>query len=248
MTATQISDEVLEAYVQEGLAKLRRGDLWIAFHLHEDDVIMEGGNKEPDPSDKASNYYKFFDSVACDIATNFVLDKKDKKRIRQKLHTKWKRWQELIVPEDVATKPASPQKVKSVKKSPKLKKEEDPVATSSPPKKDDANNDNNLVKEETPISRAKRFNESLEEKKRQFEEARDLILAEVPHEVKDRFGKIYFTKWGKQILPCLAMNPYSVPPGSVRDMWLDMYDKVRMKNKKSFFFFFRCLFSSVNLL
>lgn len=74
----------------------------------------------------------------------------------------------------------------------------------------------------------------MEEKKRQFEEARDLILKDVPKEVKDRFGEIFFTKWGTQTLPCLAMNPYSVPPGNVRDTWLDMYDKVKAANRLKF--------------
>ncbi len=227
MTATQISDEVLESYVKEGLEKLRRGDLWISFHLQENDVIFEGGNSEPDPNDKGSNYFKFFDSVAADIATNFVLDKKDKKRIRQKLHSKWRRWQEFIAPAVPDAKLPSPKKIKSVKKAvTKIKKEEETFDHSM---ESSMGLDKVLAEDETPTDEVEQLSKSLEEKKRKFEEARDLILADVPQEVKARFGKIFFTKWGKQTLPCLAMNPYSVPPGNVRDMWLDMYDKVGKK-------------------
>ena len=68
---------------------------------------------------------------------------------------------------------------------------------------------------------------TLEEKRRLFEEGRDALLAEVPDETKARFGQIYFTKWGKQVMPVLVMNPYSIPPGTTRKLWLDMFDNVR---------------------
>jgi len=68
---------------------------------------------------------------------------------------------------------------------------------------------------------------TLEEKRRLFEEGREAILAEVPDDAKARFGQIYFAKWGKQALPVLVMNPYSIPPGATRKLWLDMFDNVR---------------------
>ena len=68
---------------------------------------------------------------------------------------------------------------------------------------------------------------TLEEKRRLFEEGRDALLAEVPDETKARFGQIYFAKWGKQVMPVLVMNPYSIPPGTTRKLWLDMFDNVR---------------------
>ncbi len=73
-------------------------------------------------------------------------------------------------------------------------------------------------------------NDVMEKKKRQFEEFRDLILADIPQKVKELFGTIVFTKVGKQTLPCLAMNPFSVPPGNAREMWLEMYHKVRNRH------------------
>jgi hypothetical protein len=68
---------------------------------------------------------------------------------------------------------------------------------------------------------------SIERKRRLFEETKEAILAEVPDDAKARFGQIYFTKWGKQVLPVLVMNPYSVPPGAARRDWLNMFDNVR---------------------
>ena len=258
MTAAQISSEVLESYVQQGLEKLRKGELWISFHLQENDVIFPTAS-EPDPNDKESNYYKFMDSVATDIVTNFVLDKKDKKRIRQKLHSQWKKWHTMIATEantknstttttteaTAATEtkdndenePAPKKGKKSSKKSPapvkgkkrKSKTEEDLEGMESIM----GDGEEAIGKETIPATpNVHRVARNLEEKKRKFEEARDLILADVPDEVRGRFGEIFFTKWGKETLPCLAMNPYSVPPGNVRDTWLDMYDKVRMKMKK----------------
>ena len=61
-------------------------------------------------------------------------------------------------------------------------------------------------------TKKQRVPKHLEERKRRFEEARDLILADVPDNVKGRFGGIFFTKWRNDTLPCLALNPYSVPP------------------------------------
>lgn len=82
-------------------------------------------------------------------------------------------------------------------------------------------------KESDPFDPLVDTTKCLEEKKSKFEKARDQILADIPHAVKACFGNIFFSQFGKQTLPCLAMNPYSVPPGGARNMWLEMYHKVR---------------------
>jgi hypothetical protein len=64
-------------------------------------------------------------------------------------------------------------------------------------------------------------------RKADFEQGRDEILDQVPEKVKARFGQICFSKWGKEFLPLLVLNPYDVPPGVVRDQWLTMKEKVR---------------------
>ena len=62
--------------------------------------------------------------------------------------------------------------------------------------------------------------------KQRFEEERDEILGNIPDSVKDLFGQVGFTKWGKFNLPVLVRSPYDVSPGDVRDIWFDMYNKV----------------------
>jgi hypothetical protein len=84
---------------------------------------------------------------------------------------------------------------------------------------------------ESALRQQRRFSETDQHKKLQarkalFEKERDEILSDIPYSVQDRFGQIFFTKWGTNFMPCLALNPFSVPPGPVRDMWYEMYEKV----------------------
>jgi hypothetical protein len=64
------------------------------------------------------------------------------------------------------------------------------------------------------------------ERKADWEATRDVVLDEVLDKVKQKYGQICFSKWGKEILPVLVMSPFDVPPGPVREMWFDMYEKV----------------------
>mmetsp|Transcript_35208 Transcript_35208/g.63358 ORF Transcript_35208/g.63358 Transcript_35208/m.63358 type:complete len:96 (-) Transcript_35208:912-1199(-) len=60
-----------------------------------------------------------------------------------------------------------------------------------------------------------------------FVEYRDDLLSRVPESVKSRFLEGGFCKWGKDWLPVLELGPFDVEPGGpVRDMWLDMFEKV----------------------
>lgn len=63
--------------------------------------------------------------------------------------------------------------------------------------------------------------------KKEFEADRAEILKSTPAEYKKMFGQIGFTKWNKVLIPVLILNPYHVPPGNVRQQWLDMHQKVR---------------------
>ena len=66
-----------------------------------------------------------------------------------------------------------------------------------------------------------------EEKKKAFEKKREEILSAVPQSVKERFGKIYFSTFGKFIGPVLIMNPYKVDPkGALRKQWMGMFHNV----------------------
>lgn len=82
------------------------------------------------------------------------------------------------------------------------------------------------LEDDESSSAAEKIEAKREAKRERFEKERDDILADVPKQVKDRFGKIFFSKWSINILPVLVLSPYSVPPGPVRNMWFDMYHKV----------------------
>ena len=63
--------------------------------------------------------------------------------------------------------------------------------------------------------------------KREFEAYKAGILKSTPADYKIMFGQIGFTKWNKILIPVLILNPFHVPPGNVRQKWLDMHQKVR---------------------
>ena len=65
--------------------------------------------------------------------------------------------------------------------------------------------------------------EVLLQSKVEFEAERDATLERLPSDVKDLFGQVCLAKWGKETLPALVLNPYSVAPGPVRDEWLEHF-------------------------
>ena len=46
------------------------------------------------------------------------------------------------------------------------------------------------------------------------------------HGASTSFRNIGFCRWGKDWLPIIQLGPMDVEPGSVRDMWYDMYHSV----------------------
>lgn len=60
----------------------------------------------------------------------------------------------------------------------------------------------------------------------EFEEFRHACLSKLPMTYKQMFGEIGFTKFNKVTTPCLILNPFDVPPGVVRQKWIDMFIKV----------------------
>jgi hypothetical protein len=65
------------------------------------------------------------------------------------------------------------------------------------------------------------------EAKREFELQRTNIFDTLSDSYKRMFGQIVFAKWKTKFLPALILSPYHVPPGVVRTMWMDKYEKVR---------------------
>jgi hypothetical protein len=113
---------------------------------------------------------------------------------------------------------ATPQRTYK-KKSTKMEEGSGKEKKQKKPGKDDEDEEEDMLDEDD-------VPQGMEGRRILFEEGRDAILSEVPDDAKARFGQIYFTTWGAQVLPVLVMNPYSVPPGTARKLWLDMFDNV----------------------
>jgi hypothetical protein len=90
------------------------------------------------------------------------------------------------------------------------------------------NNDESDSKEKSQVVQSDRpvLTGKMLEKKVEFERQRDEIMDDVPQSAKDRFGSIYFSRFGGYIGPVLVVNPYRVAPGPVRNTWLEMFHKV----------------------
>ena len=63
--------------------------------------------------------------------------------------------------------------------------------------------------------------------RKEFEREKEGIMAQVPDNCKELFHQVGFAKWGKGFLPAMAVSPYDVPPGDIRDQWMKMYQNVR---------------------
>ena len=79
-------------------------------------------------------------------------------------------------------------------------------------------------------AKAKKLEKALREgradAKMEFESQRSDIYNALSPSYKQMFGQIVFAKWKKIYLPALILSPYSVPPGPVRTMWMDKFEKV----------------------
>jgi len=66
-----------------------------------------------------------------------------------------------------------------------------------------------------------------EKAKKEFEEEKAEILAELSEEYKSLWGQVGYAKWAKTWLPCLFLSPFDVNPlTTMRDNWMRMYENV----------------------
>jgi hypothetical protein len=64
--------------------------------------------------------------------------------------------------------------------------------------------------------------------KRQHEQERNSVLQQLPIQVRNSFGEIGVARWSDSMhYPVLAMNPFHVQPGPVREKWFKTFEKVR---------------------
>jgi hypothetical protein len=78
-------------------------------------------------------------------------------------------------------------------------------------------------------------------RKAEFERERDEILNGVPKSARDRFGQLYFCKFGGYYGPAVVMNPFKVAPGGVRDLWLSMFENVSASSENVPAHFYVCM-------
>ena len=88
-------------------------------------------------------------------------------------------------------------------------------------KSTDKNDDSAIAKK---LEKALR--EGRADAKQEFELQRTEIYDTLSASYKRMFGQIIFAKWKKVYLPALVLSPYSVPPGPVRTMWMEKFEKV----------------------
>jgi hypothetical protein len=73
----------------------------------------------------------------------------------------------------------------------------------------------------------KTLEEGRAEAKREFEAERARIMDALSVSYRNMIGEIVFAKWKKESLPALILSPFSVPPGPVRTLWMNKFEKVR---------------------
>ena len=223
MSVSQISVDILKDYVVKAIEKWQKNDLLAEARLAADDLILDCVDDIPDPKDKDHPYNRFLYAVASDMVS--VFGEGEKTFFRQ-LCRYSKQWQELISPQ--IDKISTTKKLTKTK-APKLEGNE----AKEKPKKQPTQGMQDFVEDRADATIGENNDDgeaplTLDEKRKLFEEGKEAILAEVPNDAKARFGEIYFAKWGKQFLPVLVMNPYSIPPGAARKLWVDMFDNVSM--------------------
>lgn len=250
MPGVSVGDDVLVENLIKGLDKWRNGSLFIVCGLSETEPIVDPREKLPEKADRDHPLIRFLDAVASDIAAAFGLDKREKKSILRKFHEDIQKWancvtdnggsgtrkvEKVIKSSSTAhdledDEPKTPIKKKKKKKKLKLHKSENqssPAAGSfDEPHGSNGEETPGQDKTTTPVVQERDVQRKMKDKKIGLEISRKLTLDEVPESVKERFGQIYFSKWSKQTLPVLVMNPYSVPPGKVREMWVEMFNRV----------------------
>lgn len=223
-------------YISKALDLWKKGELYITTGIGESDPILSAEAEIPNKGEKGHPYNKLLEVVSKDVADDQNLEKKVKKNMTKQLKSFHDEWAGMIKvhKSPVKSKPTTTDAVAGTDTAIETKaesgvldhpdQESEPgigAATSTETKLEVKMEDE--AKSETALSAAQIT------KKIAFEKEKERVLDKLPSEVKARFGQQVFAKWGKNMLPCLVMNPFHIPPGPVRSEWLRMYAKVRRK-------------------
>lgn len=240
----------LRVHVRRGLDRFCLGQYFTEYGLQEtvklipDDVDTD--NFEASGlMEKKCPFQVFLKAVASEIVKEKGVTKGRKKRIKdyveilQAFSSEWVDYIRKNMRKKKLGKPAnntttvidesfsqSPLKKKGGGKrgprGPYKKRKQPPTAAASP-----------ALSTPSPKPLKKKPPVDMETARREFEQERDEVMKQVPQRNKRLFNQVGFAKWGKTNLPAMALDPYSVPPGDIRDQWRKMFDNVVQKDRIS---------------
>jgi glucan-binding YG repeat protein len=237
-----IVDDTVRAVIRRALQDIKAGDAFILGDLKESVYERIGEEEMLD---------KFFRYVSKSMAQSLSPKKMKKivKQVSELLQSKrdmWKKEIRNIVQETSVDEAKSETReptqlldmeetTESTKKSKKRKSEDE--SSKKNPKQKMPRRDSS-TKKNSP-KRSSRSTAELEitraVAKKEFEEEKARILAEVPEQHKSKWGQVGFARWGKEWLPCLIMGPYNVGPTStMREQWMQMFENLRIQCPFSF--------------
>jgi hypothetical protein len=200
--------------------------------LSESEAILSTDEDAPDKDNKKHPYNKLLEVIVKDVVAAQDMDKKAKRSMAMQLRSFHDEWAGMIkthrTPKknkpstaDAAVEPADIEAAIETPAEPDAAEE-----TAEPTTTEDAEISAEIQMEDTAELELK-LTPAVLAKKDAFEKEKKETLDSLPDEVKARFGEQYFSKWGKNILPCVVMSPFDIPPCLARDQWLKMYEKVR---------------------
>jgi len=203
MTVTRTVDD-FRKYVQQAVDLFKQGDLFMKCGLGETDVIIGEGEDVPAPGNKKHNFNIFLNHVAGEVVkqTDWATSKKSTLKMLQSFSSDW-----ITIIQTAASPKKKKKKMEDEEES--NKEVEDEISSSAEPS----------------AGLTERQQQLLNDAKERFEREKESILADIPDEVKARFGQLYFAPWNKKHLPCLVLSPFSVGTG-VRNEWSRMVEKV----------------------
>lgn len=241
----------LRVHVRRGLDRFLLGQYFTEYGLAEDAVLIPDGVNEDNLeasglTEKHSPFQLFLKAVASEIVKEKGETKGRKKRIREYLEVlqafkeEWVLYirknmrkkvkhtatpfvtMEPSAPKDAGdkNKDAGENKKKGGKRGPRgpYKKRKKKEETTPEPK---------VKPEPDPEPTPKRQKVlDIDQLRKEFEEERDSIMAQVPEYNKKFFKQVGFAKWSKTYLPAMCLSPYAVPPGDIRDQWMKMFQNV----------------------
>lgn len=233
--------EEFRPYVRRALDRWKRGALFMRVGLSESEAILSTHGAVPDKDDKDHPYNKLLEVIVKDVVAAQDMDKKAKRSMAMQLRSFHDEWAGMIkthktpvkskpttadaaAAEAVTETAVEPAAVEAAIETPA--EPDSAEETAEPTTTEDAEIPAELQMEDTAKLELE-LPSAVLAKMEAFEKEKKEILDSLPDEVKARFGQQYFSKWGKNILPCVVMSPFDIPPSLARDQWLKMYEKVR---------------------